>query len=100
MVEGGFPVMAVAPNGKVFDTMLEMLGKLRHEHSAELVVISDEKRALSLAQSQILLPPGIPEWLTPIVGIVPAQLFAAHLTRVKGFDPDQPRTILKVTETN
>ncbi len=100
MVEGGFPVMAVAPNGKVFDTMLEMLGKLRHEQSAELVVISDEKRALSLAQSQILLPEGIPEWLTPIVGIVPAQLFAAHLTRVKGFDPEKPRTIFKVTETS
>ena len=100
MVEGGFPVMAVAPNGKVFDTMLEMLGKLRHEQSAELVVISDEKRALSLAQSQILLPAGIPEWLTPIVGIVPAQLFAAYLTRLKGFDPEQPRTIFKVTETS
>jgi glucosamine--fructose-6-phosphate aminotransferase (isomerizing) len=100
MVEGGFPVMAVAPSGKVFDTMLEMLGKLRHEQSAELVVISDEKRALSLAQSQILLPAGIPEWLTPIVGIVPAQLFAAHLTRVKGFDPEKPRTIFKVTETS
>jgi len=100
MVEGGFPVMAVAPNGKVFDTMLEMLGKLRHEQSAELVVISDEKRALSLAQSQILLPAGIPEWLTPIVAIVPAQLFAAHLTHVKGFDPEKPRTIFKITETN
>ena len=28
MVEGGFPVMAVAPNGKVFATMLEMLGQV------------------------------------------------------------------------
>ena len=100
MVEGGFPVMAVAPSGMVFDTMLEMLGKLRNQQSAELVVISDEKRALSLAQSQILLPSGIPEWLTPLVAIVPAQLFAAHLTRVKGFDPEKPRTIFKVTETN
>ncbi len=100
MVEGGFPVMAVAPNGKVFDTMLEMLGKLRHEQSAELVVISDEKRALSLAQSPIPLPAGMPEWLTPIVGIVPAQLFASHLTRAKGFDPEKPRTIIKVTETS
>jgi glucosamine--fructose-6-phosphate aminotransferase (isomerizing) len=100
MIEGGFPVMAVAPNGKVFDTMLEMLGKLRHEQSAELVVISDEKRALSLAQSPIQLPSGIPEWLTPIVDILPAQLFASHLTRAKGFDPEQPRTIFKVTETN
>ena len=100
MIEGGFPVMAVAPNGKVFDTMLEMLGKLRNEQSAELVVISDEKRALSLAQSPILLPAGIPEWLTPIVSIIPAQLFAGHLTRAKGYDPEKPRTIGKVTETN
>ncbi len=99
MIEGGFPVMAVAPNGKVFDTMLEMLGKLRYEQSAELVVISDEKRALSLAQSPILLPAGMPEWLTPIVGIVPAQLFASHLTRAKGFDPEKPRSIFKITET-
>jgi glucosamine--fructose-6-phosphate aminotransferase (isomerizing) len=100
MIEGGFPVMAVAPNGKVFDTMLEMLGKLRHEQAAELIVISDEKRALSLAQSPILLPAGIPEWLTPIVAIVPAQLFAAHLTRAKGLDPEKPRTIFKITETS
>ena len=100
MIEGGFPVMAVAPNGKVFDTMLEMLGKLRHEQSAELVVISDEKRALSLAQSPVPLPSGMPEWLTPIVSIVPAQLFAGHLTRAKGLDPEKPRSILKVTETN
>jgi glutamine---fructose-6-phosphate transaminase (isomerizing) len=100
MIEGGFPVMAVVPNGMVFDTMLEILGKLRHEQSAELVIISDEKRALSLAQSPILLPSGLPEWLTPIVGIVPAQLFAGHLTRAKGLDPEKPRTIGKITETN
>jgi len=100
MIEGGFPVMAVAPNGKVFDSMLDMLGKLRHDQSAELVVISDEKRALSLAQSPILLPAGIPEWLTPIVSIVPGQLFASHLTHAKGYDPEKPRTIAKVTETH
>ena len=99
MVEGGFPVMAVAPHGMVFDTMLELLGRLRNEQSAELVVISDEKRALSLAQSPILLPAGIPEWLTPLVSIVAAQLFAFRLTRVKGYDTEQPRTIGKVTET-
>ncbi|HTX90012.1 MAG TPA: SIS domain-containing protein [Anaerolineales bacterium] len=100
MIEGGFPVMAVAPNGKVFDSMLDMLGKLRNEQSAELVVISDEKRALSLAQSPIPLPDGMPEWLTPMVAIPPAQLFACHLTRVKGYDTEKPRTIHKVTETH
>jgi len=100
MVEGGFPVLAIAPRGQVFDSMLEMLGRLRGDHLAELVVISDDKRALSLAQSPIQLPDGIPEWLSPIISIIPAQLFTYHLTRAKGFNPEKPRTIGKVTETH
>jgi len=100
MVEGGFPIMAVAPRGKVFDSMLEMLTRLRQEHDAELVVISDNERALALAQSPIHLPADVPEWLTPLVAIVAAQLFACHLTEVKGYDPEKPRSITKVTETH
>jgi glucosamine--fructose-6-phosphate aminotransferase (isomerizing) len=100
MVEGGFPVMAMVAQGKVFDSMLEMLTRLREKHAAELVVISDDERALALAQSPIHLPTGIPEWLTPLVGIVAAQLFACHLTTVKGYDTEKPRSITKVTETH
>ena len=99
LVEGGFPVLGVAPQGKVFDTMLSMLTKLRQEHSAELVVVSNAKEALALAQSPIDLPE-MPEWLSPIISIMPGQLFACHLTQVKGYDPERPRTISKVTETH
>jgi glucosamine--fructose-6-phosphate aminotransferase (isomerizing) len=100
MVEGGFPVMAVAPLGGVHESMLEMLTRLRKQQNAELVVISDDEKVLALAQSGIPLPPGIPEWLTPIVGVIPAQLFACHLTEVKGYDAETPRSITKVTETH
>ena len=99
MVAGGFPVLAVVPQGKVFDSLLQLLGSLRAEQDAELVVISDERRALSLAQSPVPLPGGMPEWLSPIVSIIPGQLFAYHLTRAKGFDTEKPRSIRKVTET-
>jgi len=100
MVEGGFPVLAVAPEGKVFDSMVEMLTILRKEHAAELVVVSNNQKALGLAQSPIPLPVDIPEWLTPIVAIVAGQLFAHHLTVAKGYDTEKPRSIRKVTETH
>ncbi|MGZ9221559.1 MAG: SIS domain-containing protein [Anaerolineales bacterium] len=100
MVEGGFPILAVAPSGKVQDSMRDMLTRLRREKDAELVVISDDADVLALAQSPIQLPPQIPEWLTPLVSILPAQLFACHLTEVKGYDPEKPRSITKVTETH
>ena len=100
LVESGFPVLAVAPNGRVQDSMRDMLTRLRRQKDAELVVISDDAEALTLAQSPIQLPPHIPEWLTPLVSIIPAQLFACHLTQVKGYDTETPRSITKVTETH
>ncbi|HLO29063.1 MAG TPA: SIS domain-containing protein, partial [Anaerolineales bacterium] len=100
LVEGGFPVLAVAPHGKVQESMQDMLTRLRRQKDAELVVISDDAEVLALAQSPIQLPTQIPEWLTPLVGIIPAQLFACHLTEVKGFDTEKPRSITKVTETH
>lgn len=99
MVDSGFPVMAVAPKGKVFNSMLQMLRQLRDNFSAELVVISNDKKALALAQTPIPVPAGVPEWLTPLVNILPAQLFAYHLTVAKGHNTEQPRSIHKVTET-
>jgi glucosamine--fructose-6-phosphate aminotransferase (isomerizing) len=99
MMVSGYPVFAVAPKGEVFDTMLEMLKRLRSDLSAELVVISNDKRALSLAQVPLTIPAEVPEWLSPLVSILPAQLFAYHLTIAKGYNTEQPRSIHKVTET-
>ncbi len=99
IIESGFPVMALAPSGKVYADLLSLLRRLHGDLKAELLVISDQTEALELAQSPLALPQGIPEWLTPLVAIVPAQLFAYHLTRAKGYNTDQPRIIHKVTET-
>ncbi len=99
MVERGFPVMVVAPQGKVLDSLLEVMVRLRKDFLAELLVISNAKKALSLAQIPFTIPDEVPEWLSPLVSILPAQLLAYHLTRAKGFDTESPRSIHKVTET-
>jgi len=99
MVESGFPVFAISPKGKIFNSMQGMLTHLKKDLRAELVVISNSLAALEMAEVPIPIPENTPEWLTPLVSIIPAQLFAYHLTLAKGYDPEQPRTIKKVTET-
>jgi len=99
MMDSGFPVLAIAPKGMVFDSMFQMLKRLREDFLAELVVISNDKKALSLAQMPLPIPADIPEWLSPLVSILPAQLFAYHLTMAKGYNTEHPRSIRKVTET-
>lgn len=100
LVSNGFPVFAIAPQGEVFADMAELLKRLKQDHQADLFLISDNKAVLELADCPIPLPEGIPEWLTPIIGILPAQLFSYHLTLVKRIDPDSPRGLTKVTRTN
>jgi len=95
----GFPVLAAMPGGAVFENVLSLLSKLVDEHQAELLVLSNEERVLSLACTPFRLPEGMPEWLSPLVAIVPAQLFCYHLTRARGFDTEHPRGLRKVTLT-
>ena len=99
IVEEGFPVLAVAPEGAVFADHLALLERLREDYKAELVVLSDSEDALALTEDGLRLPQGLPEWLSPIAAIVPAQLFCYHLTRFKGYDTENPRTLHKVTLT-
>jgi glucosamine--fructose-6-phosphate aminotransferase (isomerizing) len=98
LLERGFPVLAVAPSGVAQAGLVELLERLRARYEVDLVVWSDRPRALNGAAG-VTLPADIPDWLMPIVAIVPCQLFAYHLAQAKGLDPDSPRHIAKVTLT-
>lgn len=99
LVEPGFPVLAVAPSGAACADMLSLLQELVAKHRAEPVVISDMGEALALARAPLPLPSDLPEWISPLVSIIPAQLFCYHLAQARGYDPDSPRSLRKVTLT-
>lgn len=98
LVEHGFPVIVLAPQGAVYDDILTLTGKLA-DREAELTVISEQEEALRMARVPLRLPVRLPEWLTPFTYIIPGQLLALHATLAKGFDPDHPRGLTKVTKT-
>jgi glucosamine--fructose-6-phosphate aminotransferase (isomerizing) len=99
IVSGGFPVLAVAPAGAVLPDVLALLSSLVKTRGVELVAVSNDDRVLSLAAVGLRLPTGLPEWLSPLVAIVPAQLFTYHLACARGFDSERPRGLEKVTRT-
>ena len=100
MIEQAFPVFLFGPFGVTWPSMKEMLerlGKLK----AETLLITDASNRQATRKSTRLLqiPARIPEIFSPIPYIVPAQMLCAFLAEQKGFDPDRPRTLSKVTKT-
>lgn len=96
LLEPDFPVLAVVSRGALYADTLALLRRLVEQNGAKMLVISESQEALGENGLQI---PDTPEWLAPMVGIVPAQLHCYHLARAKGYDPDAPRGLQKVTLT-
>lgn len=98
LVQPGIPALVLAPSGATADSMADLVRDLAGR-GVDTVVLSDAEEALALGRWSILLPAGIPEWLRPVVSIVPGQLFAYHATLARDLDPEAPRSLTKVTRT-
>lgn len=100
MVEASFPAFLFTPAGVTWPGMRDMLQRLVHL-KAETLIVTDRgnRAALDLAERAVCVPLELEETYTPIPYIIPAQLFAARLADQKGLNPDQPRTLSKVTRT-
>ncbi len=99
LAQDGFPVFAVVPRGGDSENLISLLKRLVEERQVELLAISNEQAAVDLSHTALVLPDDLPEWVSPIPAIIPAQLFCYFLTRAKGYDTEDPRGLSKVTRT-
>lgn len=98
LIEGGFPVIVVAPKGATLSSMWEFMTSLQSKH-AETIVFSNEAEFLAKATRSVALPHDLPEWLSPIAAVIPGQHFAMYLALEKGHHVDEPRGLNKITST-
>jgi glucosamine--fructose-6-phosphate aminotransferase (isomerizing) len=98
LVEEGFPLIAIAPQGKTFETMKLLIQEVQ-QLGADTIIVSNHLDFSSHYPRFVPLPTELPEWISPIIAVVPGQLLALCLTIARGNDPDRPRSLKKVTRT-
>ena len=91
-----FPVWAIASRDETLPAVQEAVARVR-EFGATIVASGNAAAAVEGADYVLPVPePKLP-LLSPILSVVPGQLFAAALARAKGHDPDRPPGLSKVT---
>jgi glucosamine--fructose-6-phosphate aminotransferase (isomerizing) len=98
IVERGFPLIAIAPEGQALSSMSESIQTLG-ETGADLAIISNVPELLERADLALPIPANIPEWVTPLIAIIPGQLLALGLSEARRINVDSPRGLHKVTIT-
>ena len=97
VVQPGYPLILVAPRGRSLAGMRDTLANLRDKGARTLVISQDE--SLLAGATRAMPIPDAPEWLSPLLCVMPGQVFAMHQARLRGYDPDKPRSLSKVTIT-
>lgn len=97
MLQRDSAVIAIAPRGvggTAIQPVLDRLAELGTNLTVVGPALADDPRVGRLA-----LPDGLPEELSPLAEIIPLQMLARELAVVRGYDPDSPRGLRKITET-
>jgi glucosamine--fructose-6-phosphate aminotransferase (isomerizing) len=94
VVDAGVPVLAFALAGPALAPVQEVLDAVRLR-GGQALVIGDA----ASGESPVVAVEPVPEWLSPLVAVLPAQALAAVLAARHGADIDRPYGLLKVTRT-
>ena len=95
-LDPGAELLAVSADGPMADDLAALAERLVRERDARVLALAGH----ALPGAELLpFPDELPEWLSPLAAIVPAQLFCYHLTLAKGFSTEAPRGLHKVTLT-
>ena len=95
MIDNDFPTVAIAPETSVYDKMLSNIQEIKARSGRVFAIATEgDKKIAKLADDIVYIPKTL-EMLSPILAVVPLQLFAYYLTLERGLDPDRPRNLAK-----
>ena len=97
MLDRGFPLLAIHPSAAAGATVRDVLAAA-HARGADVTVIAEDGYAAAPAERRLGLEP-VPEWLSPLTAVIPAQLLAVGAAERRGLDADRPAGLQKVTRT-
>jgi glucosamine--fructose-6-phosphate aminotransferase (isomerizing) len=89
------PTVVVAPRDAIYDKMLSQVEQVKARNGLVLAVAQEGDEVMAQKADYILPIPAASELLTPILAVLPLQIFAYEMAVRRGADVDQPRNLAK-----
>jgi glucosamine--fructose-6-phosphate aminotransferase (isomerizing) len=96
VVEPGTVVIGVATRTRLWEKMMANVAEVKSRGATVVLVANDGDEETERQADAVLWVPETHQLFTPIVDVVPLQLFAYSMARLHGFDVDRPRNLAKV----
>ncbi len=98
LIDEGQPVFVVVPTPRrptLHAKVISNIQEVRARGARTLVIAEDGDEDVTPYADVVFRYPATPTLMTPLVSVVPLQIFACELAKAKGYDVDQPRNLAK-----
>lgn len=95
LIDETMPVMVIATKSKVYEKVLSNIEEAK-ARGAKIIAIAniDNKDIIEKSDYQIFVPE-VEEIFSPLINVIPLQIFAYYVSTMRGCDVDQPRNLAK-----
>jgi glucosamine--fructose-6-phosphate aminotransferase (isomerizing) len=95
LVDRDMPVLAIAPKDPWYDKMISQIEQAKARGGSVLAVATEGDERVAELADHVFWIPVTPWLLSPVITVLPLQLFAYHIAALRGLDVDQPRNLAK-----
>jgi glucosamine--fructose-6-phosphate aminotransferase (isomerizing) len=95
LVDENTPSVFLIPRGAVFDKVMSNLEEIKARGGPVIAVACEGDDEVAARADDVIYVPEVPDYLQPLVAVVPLQLLAYHIALLRGCDVDKPRNLAK-----
>jgi len=96
LIEPGFPAIFICPRDETRKTVVGNIMEMKARGASIIAIIEEgDEEIKSIADDYVEIVKGVPDILSPILYVIPLQLFAYYMAVEKECDPDMPRNLAK-----
>ena len=95
LLDAECPLVAVATRSAVYDKLISNVMEGRARDARVIAIATEGDEAIEAYADDVCWVPDTHETLSPVLAVIPLQLFAYHVAVARGTDVDQPRNLAK-----
>jgi glucosamine--fructose-6-phosphate aminotransferase (isomerizing) len=95
LVDENLPVIFAAPKSFYHEKLVSNIQEIKARKGKVIAVISEGDEVIIKMADDIMTIPLTDELISPLLSVIPLQLFACYMGMAKGFDVDKPRNLAK-----
>jgi glutamine---fructose-6-phosphate transaminase (isomerizing) len=95
LIDEKFPSIIVVPHDSVYEKNISGMQEIKARGGKIIAIATEGDREIKKIADDVIYIPKTLEMLTPMLAVVPLQLFAYYVGVLKGLDVDKPRNLAK-----